>query len=105
MTAQAVEKINGGNNELEILFFEEGSPYSLYGSSVVKGKETRTEVMEVMDYIVSSYIAESCEAFYPEQIYKDVQFEKPNFPKNIIYSNMDNNTLKQKENLLKKWKY
>ena len=105
MTAQAVEKINGGNDELEVLFFNEGSPYSLYGSSIVKGKETRREVLEVMDYIYSSYTSESCEAFYPEQIYKDKQFEKANFPKNIIYSNMSNNTLKQKENLLNKWKY
>ena len=105
MTAQAIEKINGGNDELEVLFFEEGSPYSLYSSGIVKGKETRVEVMEVMDYIYNSYIEESCRAFYPEQIYNDIQFNKPNFPKNIIYSNMDNNTLQRKEALLNKWSY
>ena len=105
MTAQAVEKINAGNTDLEVLFFDEGSPYSLYGSSIVKGKETRPEVMQVFNYIYSSYVEESCRAFYPEKIFKDIQFETPNFPKNILYSNMNNNTLVQKENLLNKWKY
>ena len=105
MTAQAIEKINNGHNELEVLFFEEGSPYSLYGTSVVSGKETRVEVMEVLDYIIDSYIEESCRMYYPEQIYKDIQFEKENFPANITYANMTNNTLARKEELLKKWKY
>lgn len=105
MTAQAVEKINNGHTDLEVLFFEEDSPYSLYGTSVVSGKETRVEVMEVLDYIVNSYIEESCRMFYPEQVYKDIQFEKENFPLNITYANMSNNTLARKEDLLNKWKY
>lgn len=105
MTAQAVEKINSGNTELEVLFFEEGSPFALLGTSVVKGKETRTEVMDVMDYIYFSYNLEACEMFYPEAIYRDRVFNKSNYPQNILYSNMSNNTIKQKENLLKKWKY
>ena len=105
MTAQAVEKINAGHSELEILFFEEKAPYSLYGTSVVKGKEMRSEVMEVLDYIVNSYIEEACSKFYPEQIFKGVQFKKENFPTNISYSDMSNNTLVRKEELLKKWKY
>ena len=105
MISQAVEEINSGNDELEVLFFDEGSPYALLGTSVVKGKETRSDVMAVMDYIYSTYHIESCETFYPEQIYKDKQFEKANFPKDIVYSNMNNNTIKQKEKLLKKWKY
>ena len=104
MTAQAVEKINNGHSELEVLFFEEGSPYSLLGTSVVKGK-TRVEVMNVLKYIVNSYIEESCEKYYPEKVFKNIQFEKANFPKNINYADMKNNTLTNKENLLKKWKY
>ena len=105
MTAQAVELINNGHNELEVMFFEEGSPYAMLGTSVVKGKETRTEVMEVLDYIANSYIEESCSKFYPEKVFKDIQFEKANFPASITYANMNNNTFSRKEDLLKKWKY
>ena len=105
MTAQAVDKINSGNNELEILFFNEGSPYALLGSSIVKGKEKRSEVIDVFDYLYSSFIEESCKTFYPEAILKNKSFEVQNFPTNIIYSNMNNNTLTYKENTLKKWKY
>ncbi len=105
MISQATDKITNGNNELEVLFFDEGAPYSLYGTSVVSGKEDRVEVMEVLDYLYSSYIDEGCKTFYPEQIFKDKEYEVANFPKNINYSNMTNNTLERKENLLKKWKY
>lgn len=105
MIAQAVEKIKNGNNELEILFFDEGAPYSIYGTGVVNGKQKRTEVMEVMDYIYSSYINESCSLYYPEQIFKNKNYDVQNFPKSIKYSNMSNNSLKRKDDLLKKWKY
>ena len=105
MISQAVDKINNGNKELEILFFDEGAPYSLYGSAVVNGKQERTEVMEVMDYIYSSYIRESCEKFYPEQIFKNAKFDVQNFPKSINYADMKDNNLDRKEILLKKWKY
>lgn len=105
MISQAVDKIKKGNDELEILFFDDGAPFSLYGTGVVKGKQKRTEVMEVLDYIYSSYISESCEKFYPEKIFKNKNFEVEKFPKSIKYANMKNNTLSQKENLLKKWKY
>ena len=105
MISQAADKITGGNDELEILFFDEGAPYSLYGTSVVKGKETRPEVMQVMDYISKYYIDEACRTFYPEQILAGKNYEVKNFPKNINYSDMSNNTLARKEVLLNKWKY
>lgn len=105
MTAQAVDKINNGNNELEVVFFDEGSPFALLGSSIVKGKETRPEVIEVFNYLYSSFIEESCKTFYPEAILKNKTFEIANFPTNIKYSNMSNNSLTNKENILKKWKY
>ena len=105
MTSQAVDKITKGNSELEVVFFDEGSPYALLGSSIVKGKETRKEVIDVFSYIYSSYVEESCKTFYPEPILKDKIFNVENFPSNIVYSNMNNNSLTYKENLLKKWKY
>ncbi len=105
MISQAADKISNGNSELEILLFNEGAPYALYGTSVVKGKETKAGVMEVMDYIHQSYINEACASFYPELILKDKEYEIKNFPKNIVYANMENNTLSKRDDLINKWNY
>lgn len=104
ITAHAVTQINNGAN-LKIVFFEEGSPYSAYGYGVIKGKEERQCVKDVFDFLYNTLIYENCEKFYPEQIYKDVTFEIENYPSNIIYADMSNNTQEEKERLLSKWMY
>ena len=103
MTAQAAVKINGGNNELKIMFFEEGSPYSLLGNAVLKKSSGRTAVMEVFNYLATTLCKGDHEQFLPEQIYKDYTPKMANFPENIKYGNMQNDTLAEKERLLAKW--
>lgn len=105
MTAQAVDKISAGRNDFEIIFFDEGSPYSLYGSSIVKGKDTRSSVKKVFKYIADYYNELACSKFYPETIFKDKSFKVDNFPDSIPYSKMKNNTLEMKNKILNKWKY
>lgn len=105
MISQAVDKINSGVNELEVLFFDEGAPYGLYGSGIVKGKETRESVQKVMDYIYNDYNELANEMYYPEKLFKDKVVEINNFPKNIIYSDMSGNTLDRKEEILSKWSH
>lgn len=105
MISQAVEKISQGNSELEILFFEEGAPYELYGNCVVKGKYARENVKKAMDYLYNTFTDNCCAKYYPEPVLKDKTYNVANFPKNINYSDMSNNTLERKEELLAKWKY
>jgi len=105
MIGQAAEKINQGFSNLEILFFEEGAPYEFYGNCIVKGKEQRENVKKAMDYLYNTFTDASCARYYPEPVLKDKTYEVANFPKNIEYSDMSNNTLERKEELLKKWKY
>ncbi len=107
MTSQAVTKINEGETNLKILFFEEGSPYSLYGQSIIKGKETRACVKEVFDFMVNEYAYEMCAKYYPEKIFKDRDFTDSveNYPANVEYGNMENNTITEKERLLAKWEH
>ncbi|MBQ3048256.1 MAG: extracellular solute-binding protein [Clostridia bacterium] len=105
MTAQAVDKISSGRDDIDVLFFDEGSPYSLYGSSIVKGKETRSSVAKVFKYIADYYNELACSMFYPEAIFKDKSFKLDNFPEGIVYSNMEKNTLSRKNNILNKWKF
>lgn len=104
MTSQAVTQINEGA-PLEILFFEEGSPYTIYGQSIVSGKDERESVKEVFDFIVNTLTYETVENFYPEKIYKDIDFSMENYPENITYSDMSNNGIEEKERLLEKWIY
>lgn len=104
MTGQAVLQINEGS-PLKVVYFEEGSPFSLYGQTIVKGKETKESVRRVFDFIVETYNYENNEKFFPEKIYKDIDYVIENYPQNIQYSDMSNNTVKEKERLLAKWKY
>jgi len=104
LTAQAVTQINNGVN-LKIVFFEEGSPCVSYGYGVIKGKEEKQAVKDVFDYLYHVLIAENSEMFFPEQIYVDRTFVIENYPTDISYADMSNNTLEEKERLLEKWIY
>ena len=70
MTAHAVTKINEGAN-LKIVFFEEGSPYSLYGYAIPEGKQTRQAVVDVFNFFYNTLVMEDKELFYPEQVFID----------------------------------
>ena len=102
MTAQAVTAINNGA-QLDIALFQEGAPYNLYGFGIIKGKEHRPEVKEVFQFFHAVLIHDSNRLFYPEQIYKDTVYEIANYPSNIPYADMSNDTFEEKERLLSKW--
>lgn len=104
MTSHAVTQINEGS-PLKVLFFEEGSPFTMYGQSMIKGKDERESVKEVFDFLVKTYSYELNEKFFPEKMFKDKTFAVENYPENIVYSDMSNNTIAEKEALLGKWKY
>ena len=104
MTAQAVTKINDGAN-LKIIFFEEGSPYSLYGFAMPEGKQNKKAVKEVFDFFYTDLVPEDKELFYPEKIYKDRDFVIKNYPTDIKYADMSNNTTAEKTRLLENWEY
>lgn len=104
MTAQAVNAINDGT-KLDIMFFEEGSPYSMYGQAVISGKENRECVKKVFDFMINTYSKETNNKFYPEQIFKDSVCEVKNYPSNIKYTDMGVNTNAEKSRILEKWKY
>ena len=104
MVSQAVNKINSGAS-FDILFFEEGAPYSLYGNAMIEGKQANPAVKEVFDFIVNEYTKTVNEKFFPEKIFKDFSPTVNNYPSDIKYSNMSNDTMAEKDRLLSKWKY
>lgn len=104
MTSQAVVEINQGV-ELEILFFEEGSPYSMYGNAVLASSADRPEVMEAFNYIAVDLVKQNNEMYFPDQVFVDFMPEVEGFPTNIDYGNMENDTLAEKERLQAKWTF
>lgn len=104
MTAQTVTQINQGA-PLKIVYFQEGSPFSLYGQAILAGKDQRESVKKVFDFLVNTYAYELNEKFFPEAMFKDKTFTVKNYPQNIVYSDMRNNTIAEKTKLLEKWKY
>lgn len=104
MTAQAVTAINNGAN-LKILFFEEGSPYSLYGYAIPKGKENRKAVIDVFEFFYNTLVLEDKELYYPEQVFTNQKNEIANYPSDIKYADMHGNTTDEKKRLLEKWEH
>ena len=104
MTGQAVKMINEGA-PLEILFFEEGSPYTGYGYAMIEGKQHRRAVRDVFDFFYTTLVDEDKALFFPEPIYKDKTFEIANYPINIPYADMSGNTAEEKAYLLEQWAY
>ena len=104
MTAQAVTKINEGAN-LKILFFEEGSPYSLYGYAIPEGKQNRKAVVDVFNFFYSTLVLEDKELYYPEQVFAEQVNNIENYPTDIPYGDMNNNTTDEKTRLLEYWEF
>lgn len=105
MTFQAAQEITDGA-DVEILFFDEGAPYTTYSSAVIEGKQDNEKVVEVFKYFVETVTPEDKRLYAPEQIYKDKTFELENFPKDIEYGNMTGVfNMDLKEKLLDRWNH
>ena len=94
MTSQAVTEINDGV-ELEILFFDEGSPFSMYGNAVLAKSAERECVMEVFNYLATDLCKGNNERFFPDQIFKDFVPVVDGYPTDIRYGDMSNDTLSE----------
>ena len=105
ITFQAASEINDGQ-PLEIIIPETGSPYSLTGTSIVKGHDEKDGVREVYDFIVNEFLVYDKENFSPEVIYNGQQNNIKSYPKDIEYADMQGiQDDKEKERLLALWKY
>ena len=104
MISQAAEKITSGSDELEIVLTKEGACFGSYASFIVNGKES-PEAIDIMDFLYNTFTDECCGMYYPEAIIKGKNYTVANFPQNITYCDMSNNTIERKEELLRSWKH
>ena len=102
LTFKAVDLIAEGA-PLQILFFEEGAPYTPAGLSVVLGKESKPEVRAVVEYFYSDILDDYLNLYLPEIIKVGQENTVPGYPADIPYSDMSNNTPDVKESLLSRW--
>lgn len=102
MISQAVEEINQGVN-LKIVFFDEGAPYSMYGNAILSSSYDNEKVKEVFNYLSTELVKQNNELYFPDQIFIDFVPNKNNYPKDVKYGNMANDTKEEKERLLSKW--
>ena len=105
LTYQAVSEINQGV-PIAVHFFEEGSPWTMNGAAVVKGKEGKPGVRALMDWIYDKGILLDKQNFVPDRVFVDQDTEIPNFPMDANYADMTGIfDASEKERLLEKWKY
>ena len=104
MTFQAVEQINKGAN-LTIKYFAEGAPWTTNDTAIMEGHQDKEGVKEVFEFFVKTLIREEAELFMPEPVLKNQVSSIENYPTNIPYGDMSNNTVEVREDLLSKWKY
>ncbi|MBQ3020386.1 MAG: extracellular solute-binding protein [Clostridia bacterium] len=105
LTFQAVSEINN-SFPFEIIYPQEGSPYSLTGTAIIKGHKNKAGVEEVFEYIINEFFLYDKEHYSPELVYKGQTIAIENYPSNIVYANMTGiQDDKEKERLLDLWKY
>lgn len=105
LTFQAVTEINEGQ-PFEIIYPPQGSPYSLTGTAIIQGKQEKSGVKEVYDFIANSFLIYDKENFSPETIYTGQSVRLPNYPQDIRYADMTGiQDAAEKERILALWKY
>lgn len=105
MTFQAVGEINKGM-DFEVVYPDTGSPFSLTGTGMMKGREESEDVKTVFSYIVNDFLVYDKENFSPEKILVEQNNKIENYPKGFEYADMDGiDDIHEKERLLNLWKY
>lgn len=105
LTFQAVNEINNGS-DFTIIYPKEGSPYSLTGTGMIKGRKNKKGIKEIFTFIVNDFLVFDKENFSPEQILVVQENKIDNYPQNIPYADMHGiSDMKEKAKLLNIWKY
>lgn len=105
LTYQVVTEMNNGN-PLKMIYPPQGSPFSLDGISIVKGKDSNPDTVRVFEYIANEALVKDKDKYNPGKILVHQTSTMDNYPKHIKYANMEGGTdLERKEELLSKWKY
>ena len=105
LTFQVVSEINKGN-PLKIIFPPEGSPCSLGGTALLKGRENNPRVRKVFDWLIHDFLVRDKERFNPGKVLKTQRCLLKNYPQEVPMADMrDIENLDVKKELLSQWKF
>lgn len=105
LTYQAVSEINKGV-PIEIVYFDEGLPWTMNGVAVVDGKQDKPGVRAVMDWMYEKGIMLDKQKFAPDAVFVGQSTKVENYPENPVYADMAGLfDVGEKQRLLKMWKY
>lgn len=103
MTAQGASAINEGYH-FEIIELESGSPYNTTSCGIIKGRETKEDVMEVFTWLINDFGRYDKENFMPDIILKNQNNKVKNYPEHLTDANMTGiDSIETKEKLTDKW--
>jgi len=105
MTFQGITEMNNGH-PFVLIEPDLGSPYTMSGTGLVKGRADQPEIVEVYQFIINDFIKYDKENFNPGLIYEGQACKLENYPQDVHFSDMSHiDDIKEKERLLARWKY
>lgn len=103
MTSQGADAISEGYN-FQIIELESGSPYSTTSCGIIKGKELKSNVKEVFNWLITDFIKYDKEKFMPDIILKNQENKMNNYPINLKDADMTGiESAELKTKLTEKW--
>lgn len=105
MTYHAVSEINAGA-PISVHVFEEGAPWDVYGSGIIRGRASRQAVHDVFGWLCTEGVRIDNATYVPDQVLVGVTPEIPNYPTDIAYAGMTGITdVDEKMRLLERWSH
>lgn len=103
MFSQGAKDITDGY-DFKIVELESGSPYNTTSAGIIKGRETKEDVKEVFQWLITDFSKYDKEVYLPANLFKNQEIKIKNYPKNVKDANMKSiQDAKVKEELSKKW--
>ena len=102
ITHQAVTERNRGAS-FDVVIFDEGTPYNMYGNAVLKKSVAKPGVMEVFNYLSTDLSRGNNERFCADQVFKGFVPNISGYPYDAKRADMSGDSLKEKERLLSRW--
>lgn len=105
MTYQGASEITAGAN-FEIIELDTKTPYNTTSSTIISGRESKANVKEVFEFIMTDFSKYDKAHFVPGTLFKEQTNEIKNYPTDLSDADMTGITdLSIKEDLISKWKY
>ncbi len=95
------------NDDLEVVFLDNQSAYTIYGMGVINGHQNKLGVYEVFSYLFNVLNKECVETYTPDKVYADQGEAKiPNYPTNFTEIDMQGlYDFSKKQELLDLWTF